>query len=175
MDITEILGKRQEPTASDLPENLDVPDYPPTDEGDGAPGSADLLTPDPKPRRDRRQTTRATPAKKATAQEKRQIKDALSLMLLTLGGGISLRDPHCGGAIAGSADNIAEKAVPLIARNPAWVEWFTGTTGFLDVLGLLIALREPASTIWGHHVSHTIGDEHPGGADDLSIFTAPSL
>lgn len=174
MDITEILGRGRGTTDSDLPEDLDVPDYPPTDEGDGAPGPADTLTPDPKPRRDRR-TSRPAPAKKATAQEKRQIKDALSLMLLTLGGGISFRDPHCGGAITSSADNIADKAVPLIARNPQWVEWFCGTTGFLDVLGLLIALRETAAVIWGHHVSHTISDEHPGGADDLSIFTAPAL
>lgn len=174
MDITDVLGKRRGPQGSDLPDDFDVPDYPPTDEGDDAPGSGDLLAPDPKPRRDKRRNY-SGPAKKATAAEKRQINDAMKLMLLTLGGGIAFRDPHCGGAITSNAENIAEKAVPLIARNPAWVAWFCGSTGFLDVMGLLIALRPVAGTVWGHHVTHSIGDEQPGGADDLSVFTAPPL
>jgi hypothetical protein len=175
MDIAELLGRNRADDASDLPENFSVPDYPPGEDADASP-AADLLEPDPKPSREargRKMRPSTTPAKKATAQEKRQIRDALSMMMLTLGGGMAFRDPVCGGAITEHADNIAEKAVPLIARNPAWVEWFCGSTGFLDILGLLIALRPVGATVWSHHVSHSTD---AGGAHaDYTNLVAPDL
>lgn len=176
MDIAELLGRSKTDDAPDLPEDLRAPDYPPPNvtDDESVTGGSDLLAPDPKPKRDgRKNRTTAAPAKKATVAQQRQIRDALDLMLTTIGGGIAFRDPHCGGALSDHATNIAEKAVPLIARNPAWVEWFCGSTGFLDVLGLLIALRPVGSTFWGHHVTHTVGEGEAGV--DLSAFTAPNL
>lgn len=170
MDVLELLGRdRAEP---ELSGDLAVPDYPPAD--DSAPiYESDLLEPDPAPKHDRKAARSAGPVKKATASQQRQIRDAMELMLITLGGGIAFRDPHCGGSITDNAENIAAKAVPLIARNPRWVEWFCGSTGFLDVMGLLIALRPVGSTFWSHHVSHSI--EAGGEQVDLSRFTAPDL
>lgn len=177
MDIAELLGRSRSNDDSELPEDMSVPDYPPADDVDVSSGNvdSDILAPDPSPRRGGRKATRkpVVPAKKATAQQKRQIEDACSMMLLTLGGGISFRDAHCGGALTEHADNIAAKLVPIVARNPAWVEWFCGTSGWLDVMGLLIAVRPVAGTFWSHHVSHTIGE---GVAPvDYSQYGAPDL
>lgn len=138
----------------------------------------DLLEPDPRPAK---RTGRARPGstKKATAGEKRAIQDSLTMLMGILGGAVSFRDPYCGGALSEQTDDIAAKLVPIIARNPAWVAWFAGSTGFLDVLGLLVALRPVAATVIGHHVTHTIGDDAEGGGGgepgDLSAFTAPTL
>lgn len=141
----------------------------------------DLLEPDPVPAakqpgaKSRKQRPAIVP--KATAAEKRQVKDALTMMQLMIGGGIALRDKHCGPAIVDSAEAVADKAVPIIARNPTWLGWFTGSTGFLDVLGLIIALKPVLGTFWGHHVSHSIGGADGGHdqAEDFSQFTAPEL
>lgn len=172
MDIAELLGRSKSHSDSDLPEGLTVPDYPPLEDSDDSPDTFDLLDADPAPRRDRKALRAAGGSKKTTAGQKRQIQDAVELMLLTFGGGVTFRDAHCGGAITENASNIAAKATPLISRNPAWVEWFCGSTGFLDVMGLLIALRPVGASIWGHHVTHSV---ETGAQLDLSRFTAPDL
>jgi hypothetical protein len=174
MDIAELFGRSKSDERSELPEDFSVPDYPPSDDADASPDLyGDLLESDPAPRRDKRALRASGGSKKVTVGQKRQIQDALELMLITLGGGVTFRDPHCGGVLTDHAANIAAKATPLISRNPQWVEWFTGSTGFLDVMGLLIALRPVGSSIWGHHVSHTVDTEV--GQLDLSQFTAPDL
>jgi hypothetical protein len=174
MDIAEILGRGKSDTDSDLPEEFQVPDYPPTDDADDASGpvEADLLEPDPAPRRGKK-TTRSAPVRKVTLAQKGQIEDACALILTTIGGGISLRDQHCGPALTEHADNAAKKLVPIIARNPRWVEWFCGSTGFLDVMGLVMAFRPVLVTMWSHHVTHTIGE----GVEqlDYSKYAAPDL
>lgn len=173
MDIAELLGRSKSHGDSDLPEDFEVPDYPPPEDSDVSPDTFDLLEADPVPHRDRKALRASAGSKKVTAGQKRQIQDAVQLMLLTLGGGIAFRDAHCGGAITENASNIAAKAAPLISRNPAWVEWFCGSTGFLDVMGLLIALQPVGASIWGHHVTHTV--DTGGGQLDLSRFEAPDL
>jgi hypothetical protein len=173
MDIAELLGRGKSNTDSDLPEDLEVPDYPPTDDSDSASRSLDedALEPDPAPRRGKKITR--TAVRKVTATQKRQIEDAVSLLLTTLGAGISFRDQHCGPALTEHADNIADKLVPIIARNPKWVEWFCGSTGFLDAMGLVIAFRPLLTTVWAHHVTHTVGEG--AIAVDYSQYRAPDL
>lgn len=162
MEILGKWGKTEEPSDEASPEEL--PETP-----------VDVLEPDPKPaKRQSKSRSAATSAHKATAAEKRQIKDALTLMQLTLGGGLQFRDPHCGGLILENAENIADKAVPIIARNPRWVEWFCGSAGWLDVMGLLIALRPVLAGVWGHHVTGSVGGES-GDDTDFSAFEAPDL
>lgn len=167
-ELVEILGREwsKPAEAPDVPEDEQVPDPAPV---------LDVLEPDPKPaKRNGRSKSSAASAHKATVAEKRQIKDALYLMQITLGGGLQLRDPHCGAAVVEHAENIADKAVPIIARNPRWVEWFCGSAGWLDVFGLLMAVRPVVGTIWGHHVNHSVGgDDDPAG--DYSQFEAPDL
>lgn len=161
----EILGKwaKTEQIQDDTPAN------------EPAENPLDVLEPDPKPaKRNTKSRPAASSAHKATAAERRQIKDALTLIQLTLGGGLQFRDPHCGGAILENAENIAEKAVPIIARNPRWVEWFCGSAGWLDVFGLLMALRPVVGTFWSHHVTGSLGGESEDAAD-YSGFEAPDL
>lgn len=139
----------------------------------------DVLPPDPKPGKVRRPKLRtvvrpAAPVR-PTAAQRRQVADALVLMQTLLGGAIQFRDPICGGEIVANAESVAEKAVPIICRNPAWLEWFTGSAGFLDVIGLAVALKPVLATFWGHHVSHTIGHEGEGEPVDYSGYSAPVI
>lgn len=146
---------------------------------DDASALDDLLEPDPKPKKRGSSKIRigGNPAAKSrvTVAQRKQVTEALELMQMMLGGALSFRDPHCGGAILKQAHEIAEKATPLICRNPAWVAWFTGSAGFLDVLGLIMAIQPVASAVWGHHVTGTIGREEGEHVSDYSQFTAPSL
>jgi hypothetical protein len=161
------------------------------DPGDAVPddlsGLDDLLEPDPAPRRAadgpaqgaaaKLKRIGGAPAAKITPKQKKEITDALELIQLIVGGAVQIRDRHCGTAIVDNAENASAKALPIICRNPAWVAWFTGSAGWLDVLGLIIALKPVMSTWWGHHVTHTIGDGkgEDDDADDLSAFTAPAI
>ena len=173
MGIHDLIDRvRSGDEITDIPDDLSG-----LDDAEGLAPEDDSLPPDPKPGKRRARAPRPAAALKATAAQKRQVEDALVLMQTLLGGGLALRDPICGGAITTSAEQVARSAVPIICRNPTWLAWFTGGTGFLDVVGLLIALRVPVATAWGHHVSHTIGHSHEGEAEpvDYSAFTAPSI
>lgn len=159
----------------------DITDTPDTGAGVQVPDDAseldDVLPPDPKPKKPARTRTPRTAAAKVTAAQKRQVEDALVLLMKILGGGISFRDQVCGPALVDSSADIAKAAAPLIARNPVWLAWFTGGTGFLDLLALATALQPVAAAIWGHHVTHRLGhdDGDGGGPVDYSGYNAPSL
>jgi hypothetical protein len=176
LDISGILERAR---LADPPSDVPVSDIPDDVSSlDGASGFDDTLPPDPKPgkvRRTKGRVSRPAAPVKATAAQKRQVADALVLLQSLLGGGIQLRDPVCGGAIVTNAEKVAEKAVPIICRNPLWLEWFTGSAGFLDVLGLAMALRPVLTTVWGHHISHTISTEEDGEPVDYSGYSAPSI
>lgn len=147
-----------------------------------APVADDILPPDPKPGKKQRATRKsasAIPAKKATAAEKRQVEDALNLILGMAGGGIALRDPVCGGSLLKQQNDIVTSATAIICRNPSWLNWFTGGTGFLDALALFGALLPVGVTAYKHHVSHSIGREGEGGhvdhASAYAAYSAPKL
>jgi hypothetical protein len=158
-----------------MPDEESLPPVP--DDASSLLEDEDVLPPDPKPGKPRRaKSTRAGAWGKATAAQKRQVADALFLIQSIIGGGLQLRDPVCGGAILENAQNVADKAVPIICRNPAWLRWFTESTGFLDVIALLVALQPVGATIWRHHVTHTVSHEEGGeSAVDYSAYAVPSL
>lgn len=134
----------------------------------------DDLPEDPKPSRKAPKFSlpSSTPGK-ATPSEKRQVKDALSLLIKAPAGMISMRDPYCGGALAEQADPIVKALVPIICRNPAMLRWFTAANApWLDILGLVTAFAPVVTTFYGHHVKHTIGGEAPSGPD-LSAYVVP--
>lgn len=140
----------------------------------------DILPPDPKPGKKRASSRRtsAGPAKKATAAEKRSVEDALNLVLGMAGGGIALRDPVCGGTLLKQQSDIVESATKIICRNPAWLAWFVGGTGWLDALALFGALLPVGVTAYKHHVAHSIGQEggpHVDHANAYAAYSAPSL
>lgn len=137
----------------------------------------DILPSDPKPgKKTRPRRVPPTPGKKATVAEKKQVEENLNLFL-TLTGAISLRDPVCGGAIQQQKDAIVEAATKIICRNPAMLAWFVGSTGFMDFLALGAALAPVVTTVYKHHVSHSIGVEggHVDHATAYSAYSAPSI
>lgn len=147
---------------------------------DDASAIDDILPPDPKPGKAKRSRAPRPPRPmptKATAAQKRQVEDAIEMMLSLLGGGLSFRDQVCGPAITEQAKAVAKAASPIICRNPAWLAWFVGGTGFLDAMALLTACWPIGSTIWAHHVTGSLGHDHDGedGRVDYTAYPAPSL
>jgi hypothetical protein len=69
--------------------------------------------------------------------------------------------------------------VPIITRSPVLLQFFAGSGApFMEYLALAMALKPFAATVWGHHVSKSIGHDHDGGVDgaDWSQYTtAPAF
>jgi hypothetical protein len=159
-------------------DDLDVPDDASEllDDEDG-----DELPDDPKPARKTSRAKIPGSQVKATPTERRQVKDALSLLIKGPAAAVSFKDPVCGGAAMQQADQVIKALVPIVCRNPTWLAWFTAANApWLDILGLITALWPVASTVWGHHFArgrHEHGDDQaPGGGPvDLSAYAAPSF
>ena len=135
----------------------------------------DVLAPDPRPVRGKA----SAPPKKAprpTKAVQQEVRDALVMMMTIPAGLLSFRDPICGGAMLEHADRIAESLVPIICRNPRMLAWFTTGSGYMDILGVMMAFWPLISTVFSHHVSHSIGheDEHEGEMD-FSQYAAPAF
>lgn len=144
----------------------------------------DVLTEDPKPaRRARARSTspRASqPATRVTVAQRKAVHDALEMMIVLPAGIAELRDPYCGAALSSQADAIVERLTPIVCRNAGMLAWFTESAGYLDWLGLATAIWPVITTVWAHHVTHSIGaegDGHGDGAavDDFSQYSAPAF
>jgi hypothetical protein len=136
----------------------------------------DLLADDPKPVRGRAAGRRNAPPKKLTIKQTRELRDQVLMMIEFPAGLWSMRDPVCAGAIQDQAETIADRLVPIIARSPAMLAWFTGSTApYMDWFALAMALRPVASTVWAHHVSHSIGHQEEQDATDFSAYAAPAF
>lgn len=160
-----------------------VPDDPSELTAAGAEGGAgDELPPDPAPSRRgktrRSKVRQTTAAKRATKAEQDQVRDALTMLYTLPAWGLSMRDAHCGGALMDQRDAIVGALAPIVCRNPAMLAFFTAANApWMDYLALFQALMPVAQTIWGHHVTHTVGgtDAGPGGVPvDLSAYSAPA-
>lgn len=85
------------------------------------------------------------------------IGGALGLAATVLLPPIERADPHCGGAIGDNFDRIIEKAIPLICRSERIVNWMQAEGGgFMDWLGLAIALGPVAKAVAEHHIVKTV-------------------
>jgi hypothetical protein len=169
-DLLSKLGGDSDTDELDVPDDLSALDDDPDAEPD------DALPADPAPRR-RRAGARPAVAGKATAADRRKVKDALTLMFRVVAGGVAMRDPVCGGAAVEACDATVAAVVPIICRNPGMLAWFTASNApFMDILALLVALQPVVTTVWAHHVTHTIGPGHPAAAGgepvDLSAYTS---
>lgn len=171
--LTDLLGGAKE----DLPE---VPDDASALDSEGA---GDELPADPAPSRTsgrRRSRTRASRnAQKATRQEQDQVRDALTMLLTVPMWGAQMKDPICGGAVMAEREAIIKSLVPIACRHPAALAFLTGSDApWMEYLALMTALKPVIQTVWGHHVTHTIGGESEpdeqggGGLVDLSRYTA---
>jgi hypothetical protein len=135
----------------------------------------DELEEDPRPVRKRASLSVPASQGSVSAKEKKQVKDALSLLIKGPAAMVSLRDPHCGGAVADQADDIIKALVPIICRNTAMLGWFTSVNApWLDFFALFMAFKPVVTTVFQHHVKHSIGDE-AREPDDLSAYAAPTF
>lgn len=172
--LAEILGG----TTEDIP---DVPgDASSLDEG----AAGDELPADPAPSRTsggkRRARTRGAraAARKTTRQEQDQVRDALTMLLTVPMWAGQMKDPVCGGSVMENRDAIINSLVPIACRHPAALAFLTGSDApWMEYLALMTALKPVIQTVWGHHVSHSIGSDAPdaeqgGGLVDLSRYTA---
>lgn len=136
------------------------------DDLSGLPEAGDLLEPDPKPDRKRAPRVREPGRGKATAAQRRQVEDALVILMSLPAAGWSLRDPHCGQAAVDAVKPTAKALVPIVCRNPAWLSWFTSGSGWMDWLGVAIALKGLGQAVWSHHVAKTVAPAPDGGGED---------
>lgn len=147
--------------------------------GDPVPAEADQLAPDPQPSRRGSGKGRRTRAAGTTSKgERDQVRDALTMLYSLPAWGVRLKDPHCGGALLDERDAIIKTLVPIVCRNPAMVAFLTGVDApWMDYLALAQALSPVASTVWSHHVTHTIGAqpaEEGVSGGDFSAYAAPN-
>lgn len=171
MAIGELLRGAREAAPADDAEHADTPE--PAD---------DTLPEDPKPaRRARARSTSSRssqPPNRVTVAQRKAVHDALEMMIVLPAGIAELRDPYCGAALSAQADAIVERLTPIVCRNATMLAWFTESAGYLDWLGLATAIWPVLTTIWGHHVTHSIGQEGEadgGSADDFSQYAAPAF
>lgn len=133
--------------------------------------AADLLAPDPKPARRTAKVPRAVG--KASAAQKRQVRDALLLVLTPTTGLLAMRDAHCGGAAFAQREAIVDAMVPIICRNPAMLRWFTAVNApWMDYLALFTALQPVGAAIWQHHIKKDVTVMDGGEGLDYSAYTA---
>lgn len=135
----------------------------------------DVLPPDPAPARRTKptKTTKPAPAK-VTAGTKRQVTDAVKILLLFPAGAWALRDERCGGTALSIVDDVTTAAVPIICRNPKALAFFTEGTAWLEWLALFSALSPLARDVWAHHIAGTVGDDQAEDVD-YAQYAAPTI
>lgn len=95
--------------------------------------------------------------KSVPAEVRDDIGGALGLAATVLLPPVERADPHCGGAVSDNFDRIIEKAIPLICRSERIVSWMQAEGGgFMDWLGLAIALGPVAKAVAEHHIVKTV-------------------
>lgn len=173
MAITDLL-ERLSGGSSVEPDELDteIPDD--ASELDAEPD--DLLPPDPPPVRKSKMRSAPAPSPKTTAGQRKTVKDAWSVLLGAPAGLIAIKDPICGGAAVDQVDALAAALTKVTCRNPAMLAWFVGDAApWMDWLAVVMAVRPIVSTVWGHHVSHSLGQEDETDDTDYSLYTAPQF
>lgn len=147
---------------------------------EAADAELDGITADPAPAHKSRKTrAKPGPKPKATATQKKDVTDALTMMIEMPAAVLSFKDPVCAGAVLSQSDEVIKKLVPIVCRNPRLLEWFTTGAGYMDWFGLATALFPIVKTVWQHHVAkphdHQEGGQYAGNPPDFSHYTAPDL
>lgn len=175
--LSDLLGTGK--TDDDQQDGPDTPDTPELPAEDGPELPADP-PPSRRTRKGRRTAARTLGARaSATKAEKDQVRDALTMLYTLPAWGLTMKDPHCGGALMAQRDDIIKSLVPIVCRNPGMLAFFTAANApWMDYLALMQALLPVGQAVWAHHVTHTAGpaagdDEAAGGGlVDLSRYTA---
>lgn len=112
------------------------------------------IEPDPEPS----EAAVAKASIRVTARVKKEMQETLEAYL-SMGAGVwAMSDPYCGGALVDQASLIAEKLVPVLARNQTAVRYFRSSTAFKEGMDLFLVLWPVMQMVGRHHLFHTIGD-----------------
>jgi hypothetical protein len=101
---------------------------------------------------------------------RQDLKDKLDFVLTLVGTGWEARDPICGSEFSQRSDVIAEKLIPIIARNPELLKWLTREGTVSAWLDLAITLLPIAKIAVSHHLTHTIGQEPENQTEQLTQY-----
>lgn len=155
-----------------LTDLLSTPDTgPATPDGDSA------FTPDPEPDYGRlgledRIFPDGSAAGKATTKRvsiavRKDIRAKVAMLLMLVGSAWSARDAHCGGALLDSVGDredegrvgVASALTDIICDSPDLVGFFTTSGSYMKWLTLALAVQPLATTVVGHHITHTVHDD----------------
>jgi len=107
---------------------------------------------------------------KLPASVKKDIEEKCEFLLTIIGLGWESRDPICGGEFAERTTLIAEKLVPIIARNATLLKWFSSEGSLPATLDLAIVLFPIAKSVVSHHILKTIGHEEPETIPNNNLY-----
>lgn len=93
---------------------------------------------------------------RVTARIKKEMQESIEAYLAMAAGIWGARDPICGGTLVQASPDIAEKLVPILARNQMFVRYFRSSSSFKEGMDLFIVLYPVLQTILAHHVFHTV-------------------
>lgn len=103
-------------------------------------------------------------SKPATAAVEADIAGKTGFILMMPAVAWQTRDPYCGAVAVQQVPPISAALAALFVESPEVVEWFTGKGGnFMKWLNLAAACQPLLTTVVGHHVTHTIGDQPDAG------------
>lgn len=95
--------------------------------------------------------------RKPSQRIQKEIQDTLEAYLGIISTGWAMKDPVCGGVALDIVPNVAEKAVPLLARNPKIVAYLSKGNNFKEVMDFALACLPLIQVVYAHHMAHTIG------------------
>jgi hypothetical protein len=136
-----------------------------------------ILAPDPAPQRTgkpSRGRESATPPK-VTAAARKEVRETIEALVELPIDLWKRRDPHCAGVAEEQHDDIIDAFVAFVCKRPAWMAALTDLGMSSDWLKMVKACYPLVMAIVAHHVTRTVGDQQPGGDDDLSAYQAPRL
>ena len=110
------------------------------------------------------------PGDKLSKEVKQDIQDKLDFILSLLGVAWESKDPICGGEFSLRATKIAEKLVPIIARNETLLKFFSTSGQYSATFELAMVLWPIAKVTVQHHVTHSIGQPIFEEVDPLAQY-----
>ena len=94
--------------------------------------------------------------RRVSARIQKEIQETVEAYIGIFSTGWALKDPVCGNVALEITPNIAEKAVPLLCRNPKIVSYLSKGNNFKDIMDFVLAILPLIQVVYAHHMSHTI-------------------
>lgn len=105
---------------------------------------------------------------RVTAKVKAEMQESLEAYLSLAAGMWAMSDPLCGNVAMNQSKVIAERLVPLLARNQTAVRYFRSSSTFKDTLDLILVLAPVAQMIGRHHLFHTVSINPQGEQEQVN-------